>query len=106
MSSRIVVTPARRTHILDGDATGGGHGPGRGISRKSEFPAEFTDDEIIDGAEAIANDPSRYSRGIIPTGGRYVCLTGAIRGQQTRVVVDPVRKEVVTAYPLGIAPNP
>ena len=54
----IRVSPARRVHILDGDATGGGHGPGRGISGKSEFPPTLTDDEIIAGVEAIANDPT------------------------------------------------
>lgn len=41
------VSPARRKHILDGDATGGGHGPGRKIAGKSEFPSTLTDDDII-----------------------------------------------------------
>ena len=52
----IVVPAARRLHILDGDATGGGHGPGRNISGKSEFPGSLTDGDVIDGIKDIAND--------------------------------------------------
>lgn len=50
------VEPSRRVHILDGDRTGGGHraGAGRG---KSEFPAGWSDDEIIDGINDVVNDP-------------------------------------------------
>src|SRR6267378_2392294 len=63
----IRVSAARRIHILDGDATGGGHGPGRKISGKSEFPASLGDDEIIIGIEAIANDAASYPSGVMPT---------------------------------------
>jgi len=63
----ITISPSRRIHILDGDATGGGHGPGRGLAGKSEFPATLLDDEIILGIEAIANDPASYSAGTIPS---------------------------------------
>ena len=36
------------THILDGDATGGGHAPGTGVPGKSEFPAGWSRDRIMD----------------------------------------------------------
>src|SRR5215212_1983349 len=102
----IVVSPARRIHILDGDATGGGHGPGRGISGKSEFPGTLTDDEIITGVEGIANDPSNYPGGSIPTAGKRVKITGDVKGTKTVVIVDPGKREVITAWPEGVTPNP
>jgi hypothetical protein len=73
----IMVSAARRRHILDGDATGGGHGPGRRISGKSEFPATLLDNEIIAGIEAIATDPASYPGGVIPTmAGRHKIAGG------------------------------
>jgi len=87
MSPRpIQVPPDRRTHILDGDVTGGGHGPGRGVSGKSEFPATITDDEIITGITAIANDPANYPSGSIPSMGRRVRIVGTIRGITSAVL--------------------
>ena len=38
-------------HILDGDKDGGGHGPGRGVPGKSEFPSGWTDEEVMEGIE-------------------------------------------------------
>jgi hypothetical protein len=51
------LTPQRRVHILDGDDTGGGHRAGTGIALKSEFPADWTDDEIIDRVMKAAQHP-------------------------------------------------
>lgn len=102
----IKVSPARRTHILDGDATGGGHGPGRKAAGKSEFPATLTDDEIIAGIEAIANDPACYPGGTIPTSaGRYK-VSGDIKGVKTTIIVDPSKGDVITAWPEGVPRNP
>ena len=102
----ISVSPARRRHILDGDATGGGHGPGRSISGKSEFPVTLSDDEVILGVEAIANDPSCYPAGTIPAvPGRHK-IQGDIRGVKTTVIVEPSAGEVISAWPEGVARNP
>ena len=102
----IKVSPARRAHILEGDATGGGHGPGRKISGKSEFPATLTDDEIIDGIEVIANDPTSYPGSVIPTNpGRYK-ISGSIKGVRTTVIAEPAAGEVITAWPEGVPRNP
>jgi hypothetical protein len=106
VSGRIQVTAARRRHILDGDATGGGHGPGRGVSGKSEFPATLTDDEIIDGMEAIANDSGSYPGRAIPVSGGKQVIRGKIKGIETAVVVDPAKRQVVTGYPLNVPRNP
>ncbi len=102
----ITVSPARRVHILDGDATGGGHGPGRGSAAKSEFPATLTDDEIIAGVERVANDPANYPGGAIPTVPGRFKITGQIQGVATVAIVDPVAEEIISAWPLGVPRNP
>jgi hypothetical protein len=102
----IKVSSTRRVHILDGDATGGGHGPGRKIPGKSEFPQTLTDDEIIAGVESIANDPTSYPGIVVPTGpGRYK-LSGSIKGVKTTVIAEPITGEVISAWPEGMSRNP
>jgi len=88
------VSGARRTHILDGDATGGGHGPGRGTPDKSEFPAPLTDDEIIAGVEVLAHDLSKYPGGVLPSVGSYV-LHGNIKGVRAVVVVNLDKMDLI-----------
>jgi Bacterial EndoU nuclease len=51
------VTPERATHILDGDATGGGHRHGTGKPGKTEFPASWDDGKIIDTVLDVARRP-------------------------------------------------
>jgi hypothetical protein len=102
----IKVSPVRRVHILDGDATGGGHGPGRKISGKSEFPATLSDDEIIAGVEAIANDPASYPGGLIPASSGRFKISGTIKGVKTTVIVEPNAGDVISAWPEGVPRNP
>lgn len=85
---------------------GGGHGPGRKVSGKSEFPATLTDDEIIARIEALANDPGSYPGGTIPIAAGRFKVTGMIRGVKTTVIVDPSAGEVITAWPEGVPRNP
>jgi hypothetical protein len=93
-------------HILDGDATGGGHGPGRGISGKSEFPVSLSDDDIIAGIEALANDANSYPGGTMPAGSGRFKISGTIQGVQTTVIVDVGAGEVVTSWPESLPRNP
>ena len=51
------VTPDRATHILDGDATGGGHRHGTGKPGKTEFPASWDDGKVIDTVLDVARRP-------------------------------------------------
>jgi hypothetical protein len=51
------LTPERRAHILDGDETGGGHRHGTGEPGKTEFPAEWDDDRIVDAVLTVARTP-------------------------------------------------
>lgn len=92
---RYRVTAGRRIHILDGDASGGGHrfGAGKG---KSEFPQHWTDDQIISAIENVANDPQSVSSS--GRGGRKV-IRGVENGLLILVVVDPADGSIVTGYP-------
>lgn len=55
----IRITSERRTHILDGDAFGGGHRHGTGRPGKTEFPATWDDEKIIDTLLDVARRPDR-----------------------------------------------
>lgn len=100
---QFVVSASRRVHILDGDRTGGGHRPGRGVPGKSEFPPGWSDDRIIEAIEDVANDPSSARR--VEADGRTV-LTGRRDGVDLRVVVERDGRSVVTGYPTNTPRNP
>lgn len=97
------VSPQRRRHILDGDATGGGHRPGTGFPGKSEFPRGWADDRIIAAILDVANDPA--SRRRTEADGRTV-VTGTSDGVEIRVVLGRDGRSVVTGYPLNLPRNP
>jgi RHS repeat-associated protein len=92
----------RRTHILDGDLTGGGHGAGRGISGKSEFPQGWSDNKVIDAISDIATDPNA-SRAL-GRGGRTV-VEGVRDGIHIRVIVGK-DGEIITGFPTNVPRNP
>ena len=51
------IPPERAIHILDGDATGGGHRYGTGTLGKTEFPASWDDDRILNAITFVARSP-------------------------------------------------
>jgi Bacterial EndoU nuclease len=53
------VTPERAAHILDGDATGGGHRHGTGRPGKTEFPAGWDDEKITNALLDVARRPDQ-----------------------------------------------
>ncbi|MBK9127938.1 MAG: EndoU domain-containing protein [Phycisphaerales bacterium] len=102
------VTPGRRTHILDGDATGGGHRAGTGRPSKTEFPDCWSDDYIKDLIEDIAN--GKLGTCVTRPDGRKECKA-LVDGYEILVVVEneDTGMHIVTAYPLRNAkcqPNP
>lgn len=98
-----VLTAEAEQHILYGDRRGGGHLHGTGVPCKSEFPADWDADEVIDRVQAIAaNDNLAWEK---QDNGYYVAeqLVDATR---VRVVLDRDRMGIVTAYPTGVKRNP
>jgi hypothetical protein len=99
---RANVNADQRTHILAGDAQGGGDRPGTGIPGKSEFPANWSDDKIIEQLLSVANDPASV---------RTVQPNGRIRVEETRdgvdirVILDTDGTSIRTAHPTNTAIN-
>ena len=57
------VSPERTTHILDGDADGsGGHRHGIGNPGKTEFPASWNDEKIMNALLDVARQPDHPPR--------------------------------------------
>lgn len=102
-AGQATVSPQRRVHILEGDARGGGHRPGRGLPDKSEFPHGWSDERIIAAIEDVANDPA--SRRRTEADGRAV-VTGERHGVAVRVVIERDGRSIVTGYPLNMPRNP
>lgn len=103
-SERIVrLSPERQTHILYGDAKGGGHKYGVGKPCKSEFPQDWDDSEIIDTVKQIAaNDNLDWRR---EDNGYYVTETFEDK-TRVRVVLGPQKENIITAYPTNVKRNP
>ncbi len=98
-----IISPERRTHILFGDATGGGHLYGTGVPCKSEFPKHWGEETIIKEVELIAtNDNLNWEQ---QRNGYYVTEqdVGTVR---VRVVKGRENKQVITAYPTNVSRNP
>lgn len=93
------------THVLDGDATGGGHRPGTGKPGKSEFPSNWSDDKIKGEISDVATDPN--STRTPGRGGRTV-VQGTRDGIDITVVVEPGSKggRIVTGFPTNAPRNP
>ena len=99
------ISRERQRHILDGDATGGGHGPGRGIPGKSEFPSRWSDRQVINYISDIIKDPrSRWTQ----QPGKPVRwrIEGTRNGVDIRVIVEPQGEGVITAFPTNRPRNP
>ncbi|MEP0873680.1 DUF4114 domain-containing protein [Trichocoleus desertorum AS-A10] len=106
---------ARRKHILDGDQNGGGHGPGRNISGKSEFPSRWSDEQSVNNIYDVLKDPlSTWRQQTGSPGAKYTRNGDPVRwtveghrdGIDIRVVVEPDGEGIITAYPKNVQPNP
>jgi hypothetical protein len=95
----------RATHILDGDETGGGHRPGTGSPGKTEFPAHWDDDTILDAITAVAHSPESAE---LQKNGRWKAL-GSHDDVKLAIIVRPDGR-IWSAYPLpgspGVRQNP
>ena len=94
--------PRGREHILDGDATGGGHRHGTGNPGKSEFPEDWSDDKVIGEISDIATDPNADSR--VQSNGRRA-TTGERDGVEIKVIQEE-NGRIVTGFPTNQPRNP
>lgn len=101
------IPPERATHILDGDATGGGHRHGTGKPGKTEFPANWDDGKVIDTVLDVARRPDS-APGHQEWNDRWVA-----RGTRDDVeIVAVIQRDgrIWTAWPLpggaGVVKNP
>ena len=86
-----LASPDRTTHILDGDATGGGHAwPGQ--PGKTPFPEDWSREKIMDSISDVATDQGIHE--LAPgNGGREVVGKGC-EGVKIRVILDPANRGV------------
>ena len=99
----VIISDQVVQHILYGDARGGGHKHGAGRPCKSEFPADWDDEQILEVTRKIAaNDNLLWRR---ENNGYYVAED--FRGHvEIRVVKGPQKQRVITAYPVNLPRNP
>ena len=103
----IRITPERTVHVLEGDSTGGGHRHGTGKPGKTEFPAGWNDEKIIDNVLDVARKPGtppvRQDRN-----DTWLC-TGTRANVEVSVVIAR-SGEIVTGWPEeggpGVVRNP
>jgi len=109
------INSQQRTHILDSDTTGGGHGPGRGISGKSEFPASWSDEQTINYILEVIQDPnSQWVQRTGKPGIKYTISGQPVRWQiegtrdsvNIKVIVEPDGRGIITAFPTNLSKNP
>jgi Bacterial EndoU nuclease len=97
--------PERAIHILDGDATGGGHRYGTGTPGKTEFPASWDEDKIVDDILSVARSPDSAG---LQKNGRW--KVEGVRDEVALTVVINADGRIWTAYPLpgspGVRQNP
>lgn len=101
-AQEITLSDQRKTHILYGDATGGGHLYGTSKPCASEFPAAWQSEDVVTRIVTHANDNLDWQQ---QKNGNYVAEVqdGPLR---IRIVINSARKEIVTAYPVNVPRNP
>lgn len=100
---KVIITNQRKTHILYGDKTGGGHLHGLGKPCKSEFPEDWDEEEILDTVKRIAaNDNLPWEQ---QDNGYHVAESYEGR-TRVRVVLGPQKQKIITAYPTNVQRNP
>lgn len=94
----------RTTHILTGDATGGGHlFPGG--AGKSSFPQNWSGDRVMHEISDVATDPLSL---VVPGRGGRSVVTGTRDGIDMTVILESQKKggEIITGFPTNVPRNP
>lgn len=93
----------RIQHILYGDHSGGGHKFGANIPCKSEFPSNWTDQDIIETVKTLAaNDNAGWKK---QNNGYYTAEQNTQDGTRVRIVLDREGDDIITAYPVNTRRN-
>lgn len=100
-----LASPARRNHILEGEVLlggrySGGHRAGTGFPGKSEFPADWSDDQIMHHISDVATDPLSASRS---GRGGDAFMSGTRDGVDIEVLLR--NDEIWTGYPTNVPRN-
>jgi hypothetical protein len=103
--------PTDRKHVLDGDDRDGGHRAHTGKPGKSEFPARWTDDTVMDRIADVARAPETVVLQPAEPGSKHDPRWVAIgtRDDVTIFVVLRLDGSLVTAFPRsgrGVIVNP
>jgi hypothetical protein len=92
-----LLSPTGETHVLDGDAEGGGHAAGTGKPGKSEFPSGWSRDKILGEISDVATGPdSSRSPGRDGT----TVVVGTRDGVRIQVIIG-ADGSILTGYPKG-----
>ena len=114
-----LVSSQRRTHILDGDATGGGHRSGTGKPGKTEFPRSWPDERVRHEITDVVTDSNARAVQITGPGtgtvyqGKDIPLnlttksgkpvrfkvTGRRGGVDIEVIYEPGGEGIVSGFP-------
>lgn len=92
-----VLNPEQEDHILQN------HLAGKGIPCKSEFPAAWDEDHVVQTVQLLAANDNADWR---VEGNGYRVSEQMSDGVEVRVVVDASNNEIITAYPLNVTRNP
>ncbi len=96
------LTRQSEIHILYGDDRGGGHLHGTGKPCKSEFPADWDKQDVIDNVKKIAaNDNLSWEE----QSNGYHVAEQMVDDIEVRVVLNRDRTRIVTAYPTNVQRN-
>lgn len=97
------LTESAEQHLLYGDKRGGGHMHGVGKACKSEFPADWDENEIISHVKAVAaNDNLNWEQ----QNNGYHVAEQMVQDVRVKVVLNQDRTRIVTAYPTNVKRNP
>ena len=99
-----LASPQKTKHILDGDATGGGH-LYPGLPGKSPFPQGWSRDRVMHEISDVATDPASV---VGPGRGGRSVVTGTRDGVDITVILENQKKGggIVTGFPTNVPRNP
>lgn len=92
----------RRTHILDGDATGGGH-LWPGLPGKTPFPKDWSAGRVMHEISDVATDPAAWAN--VTNQGQRAVVYGTRGVVDIKVVVNRGTGDIITGHPTNLPRN-